>query len=77
MKHFVEVCDGVWVNARQVCYVREGQKGDGQEGLVFVGFHGGVCQGGLYSNEIMMRNGTQTAEVAAKLEEALQEGGAE
>ena len=76
-KHFVGL-GGVWVNARQVCYVRDNWNGDQRDGAL-VGFHGGCANesyhGDVQTNELFV--GMQTAAVVAKLEKALQEGGAE
>lgn len=77
-KHFVSVL-GNWVNPWQVCYVREAWRGEACGGSL-IGFHGGVGVADgvvedVQTNELFV---AMTADVVvAKLEAAMQEGGAE
>jgi len=36
---FVKICEGRWVNPRQVCYVREDSE---DPDAAYIGFHGGT-----------------------------------
>lgn len=77
-KHFVSVC-GVWVNPWQVCYVREGWDNGECKGSL-IGFHGGCAVEQTYVDELQTNElfvEMQPEEVVAKLEAAMQEGGAE
>ena len=66
-KLLVKICEGKWVNPRQVCYVRDDSE---DPDMAYIGFHGGTeVAGGVdkWTNELQVL--VKPKKVVRKLEE--------